>query len=491
MQLSKSDYMMFLRHPAWLWLKKHEPKKLPAVDAGLQAMFDTGHAFEPYAESLFEGGVTLGFNDYPSYKSLPERTTKALADGAKTIFQGRFEFEDLTFICDVIQVVNGNEIDLIEIKSSTGASKDHELDLAFQLYVLEGCGFSVRNITVMHVNNQYERRGEVVAAELVATTDVTEAVKARREETSKQVEAAVTTAQLKECPDLSPSLAKNGSFPDWIKVFKAVNNTPLYSIYDLAGIGAKNIGLLEEMGIKNIVDIPEDFKLSTKQALQVQATKQGAPIIDVAPIRAFLSELEFPLYFFDYETMSSLVPYFDGLRPYQQVPFQYSLHVLDSPDDEVRHMEYLHDENTNPAESLSKTLQSQIGDKGSVIAWNMGFEKGCNTALGKLAPTYADFYEKLNERIVDLMIPFSNSWYVDKDFMGSASIKYVLPVLVPELSYKELTIQEGGTAQRTWMDTILDGKNPEDKDQILSNLRQYCTLDTLAMVEIYRKLSAL
>ena len=154
-------------------------------------------------------------------------------------------------------------------------------------------------------------------------------------------------------------------------------------------------------------------------------------------------------------------------------------------------MEYLHDEKSNPADSLSKTLQPQIGEKGSVVTWNMGFEKGCNTALGKLAPTYADFYEKLNERIVDLMIPFSNGWYVDKDFMGSASIKYVLPVLVPELSYKELTIQEGGTAQRTWMDTILDGKNAEDKDQILSNLRQYCTLDTLAMVEIYRKLSAL
>lgn len=483
--------MMFLRHPAWLWLEKHEPKKLPAVDAGLQAMFDTGHAFEPYAESLFKGGLTLGFNDYPSYKSLPERTTKALADGAKTIFQGRFEFEDLTFICDVIQVVGENEIDLIEIKSSTGASKDHELDLGFQLYVLEGCGFTVRNISVMHVNNQYVRNGEIVADELVATTDVTEAVKARREETSKQVEAAVATAQLKECPDMSPSLAKNGSFPDWIKVFKAVNNTPPYSIYDLASIGAKNIGLLEEKGIKNIVDIPDDFKLNAKQALQVQATKQGTPIIDPAPIRAFLSKLEFPLYFFDYETLMSLVPYFDGLRPYQQVPFQYSLHVLDSPDGKVRHMEYLHDEKTNPAESLSKTLQSQIGEKGSVITWNMRFEKGCNTALGILAPAYADFYAKLNERIVDLIVPFSSGWYVDKDFLGKTSIKYVMPVLVPEQSYKALTIQEGGTAQRTWMETILEGKNPDYKDQILSDLSKYCTLDTLAMVEIYRKLSAL
>jgi len=150
------------------------------------------------------------------------------------------------------------------------------------------------------------------------------------------------------------------------------------------------------------------------------------------------------------------VPYFDGLRPYQQLPFQYSLHILDAPDAEVRHVEYLHRSNSNPAQPLTEALMSHIGDTGTVVTWNMSFEKTCNTLLGELVPEHADFYTDLNDRIVDLMTPFSKSWYVDSGFKGSASIKKVLPVLVPELSHKILEISDGSTAQRLWMKTILD-----------------------------------
>jgi hypothetical protein len=184
------------------------------------------------------------------------------------------------------------------------------------------------------------------------------------------------------------------------------------------------------------------------------------------------------------------VPYFDGTKPYQQIPFQYSLHVIEAPGAELKHMGYLQADNTNPAEALSKTLKDQIGTAGSIIAWNMSFEKMCNTALGSMVPEYKDFYEALNSRMADLMIPFSNGYYIDYKFGGSASIKNVLPVLVPELSYKELGIQEGGSAQRSWMDSVLYEKR-SDKDQVLKDLEEYCKLDTLAMVEIFNFLTRL
>ncbi|MCA9344503.1 DUF2779 domain-containing protein [Candidatus Saccharibacteria bacterium] len=488
MQISKSDYMLYLRHPAWLWLKKHEPKKLPQIDAATQAIFDTGHLFEPYAESLYPGGVTLGFTDYPSYKTLPERTSQALESGVTTIFQGRFEFNELTFICDIIQVVGDRQLDLIEIKSSTGANKDHEYDLAFQQYVLEGCGYQVRSISVIHVNNKYVRSGEIDARQLTAVTDITDKVRARAEETAENVQQALIVAKLDSCPDMSPSLAKMGSFPDWVKVYSAVNNIEPFSIYDIQSIGVKKAGLLEEMGVSRIVDIPDDFVLNAKQTLQVKATKLGQPIIQKDKIKDWLDGLSYPLYFLDYETMSSLVPYFDGMQPYKQYPFQYSLHVIESPGSEIIHLEYLHTDNSNPMEALSKSLQANIGNKGSVITWNMGFEKSCNTTMGEQVPEFSEFYSSLNDRIVDLMIPFSSGWYADKGFKGSASIKAVLPVLVPELSYKELDIQEGASAQRTWMETILDGKNEADRQKIIEDLIKYCKLDTLAMVEIYKKL---
>lgn len=154
----------------------------------------------------------------------------------------------------------------------------------------------------------------------------------------------------------------------------------------------------------------------------------------------------------------------------------------------MKHISYLHKDDSNPAEALSQSLKQHIGTKGSVITWNMSFEKSCNTLLGTLLPHYRDFFEEVNSRVVDLMLPFSNGWYVDKNFLGSASIKKVLPVLVPELSYAALGIHEGAAAQRLWMEAVLYGKRDGEKEQILVDLFEYCGLDTLAMVEIYRYL---
>lgn len=485
MIISKSEYMMFLKHPAWLWLKKHDKTKLPPVDDNTQAIFDAGNLFESYAEQLFPGGVRLGFDSYDEYLSLPSRTTEALSKGAATIFQGRFEYGQLTFICDVINLVGDKTVDLIEIKSSTKAKPEHEFDLAFQMVVLEGCGYTVRNISVVHVNNKFIRNGDVDPTKLTATTDITEAVKAKREITQKHIEQALIVANSPTIPDISPSHARLGSFNEWMDIYKGLKPVEPESVYDLCVVGAERVGKFEKFGITKISDIPDDFELSDKQKLQVKATKLNQLILEKDKIKEYLNSFTFPLYFFDYETLASIVPYFDGLKPYQQLAFQYSLHILDSPGAELRHVEYLHRENSNPAEPLSKTLRSQIGDSGSVITWNMSFEKNCNTLLGSIAPEYADFYKKLNERIVDLMISFSKGWYAHKDFCGSASIKSVLPVVVPELSYKALGIQEGGSAQRLWMEAVLDGKRDEQKEKILSDLVEYCGLDTLAMVEIY------
>lgn len=488
MQISKSDYITFLKHPAWLWLKKHDVKKLPAVDAGLQAIFDTGHEFEQYAEAQFPEGLTLGFSDYGSYITLPEQTKQALDDGARTIFQGRFEFEDLTFICDIVQVVEGSTIDLYEIKSSTGAKLDHEYDLAFQTYVLEKLGYTVRNIAVIHVNNQYVRSGEIEPSKITATTDITENVRARSTETEANIIKAREIVALKSCPDMKPQLAGLGAFKEWLEIYKVLVPQPEGSIYELGGLNAKALDVLEAHGITKIEEIPNDLSINASVDRQLRAYRNNGPIVDKLRITQFLDSLVFPLYFFDYETLASLVPYFDGMRPYAQYPFQYSLHIIESPESGLRHVEYLHTENSNPASSVVAAMQSHFGETGSVLTWNMGFEKSCNDTLATFVPDAADFLSDINSRIVDLMTPFSSGAYIDHRFKGSASIKNVLPVLLPDLSYKVLEIQEGGAAQRTWMQTVLDGKNPDQKEKILKDLIEYCKLDTLAMVEIYEKL---
>ncbi len=488
MILSKSEYLMFLKHPAWLWLKKYDKDKLPKIDDNTQAIFDTGHLFEKYAEQLFPEIVAIGFSSFDEYSSMITRTQLALNQGANIISQGRFQSGNITCICDVLVKISDNTFDLYEIKSSTKAKPEHEFDLAFQMIVLEACGYNINKISVIHVNQNYIFDGVIRANELTAITDITERVKDKRDETKANIQRALDIIASPNIPDISPSHFKGESLRDWLDIYRNLKTVNPESIYDLFMANADKIGKLEELKIERLKDIHDEFPLSEKQRLQVQAIKDGKEIIDKVQIRKFLEDLEYPLYFLDYETLSSIIPYFDGMAPYQQIPFQYSLHVLDKPNGDLKHFMYLHKDNSNPAENLSKSLKSNIGLKGTVLTWNESFEKNCNKSLGKLVPEFETFYDELNNRIRDLMTPFSSNWYVHKDFGGSASIKKVLPVLVTELSYKELGIQEGASAQRLWMEAVLDGKRDDTKEKILNDLEEYCKLDTLAMVAIFKQL---
>lgn len=448
--ISKSDYMLYLKHPAWLWLKKNDPKKLPPVDENTQALFDAGHQFEPYAEAQFPEGTTLGFTDYGEYQSLPQRTQDAIAGGAQVLFQPRFEWDGYTCICDVVSFVGDNQVDLYEIKASTRAKEEHEFDLGFQVAVLEGTGLKVRNIYVIHVNNQFVRRGEIKPADITSTEDVTKKVRGKTELTKMHMPAALAVSRQAAMPNPSPEFARLGSKPDWLRIYENIE--------------------------------PTEAKVWPART---------TPVIKSAEIQQFLGRLTYPLYFLDYETLMSLIPYFDGQRPYQQVPFQYSLHVLSAPDAELEWRDYLHRDNSNPALPLTEQLIGDVGDSGSIVVWYEGFEKARNKELGEMFPQHKAAMRAINARVVDLMTPFKKKWYDDPRFEGSASIKKVLPVLCPDLSYKALSIQEGGSAQRLWMEAVLDDKRADQKEQILADLVEYCQLDTLAMVEIYRVLKGL
>ena len=487
MQLSKTEYMMFLKHPAWLWLKKHNKDKLPEPDANLQAIFDAGHKFEKYAEKRFSNGITLGFNNYSQYLSLPERTKKALGDGAKTIFQGRFEADGITCICDIVDRVEENTVDLYEIKSSTKVKPEHYPDLAFQVVVLESAGFKIHKIAIIYVNNEYVRDGEVNFTKLTTTTDVTNEVREIIEETKSNIQLALEVVKLPQLPDPSPRYAKLGSFGEWLKIYRDLGNKiDPYSIYNLIAPSVKLIGNLEDSNISLISDIPEDFKLTPKQLAQVIATKNNERIINKEKIKDFIETLTYPLYFLDYETAMSVVPLYDGTKPYQQIPFQYSLHVIEKKGDEPKHSEYLHRNDSHPVPGLLDKLSKDISSTGTILVWYKSFEMGRNKEMAQMFPEFSNFLEDVNNRVIDLMEPFASGLFVDKDFFGSASIKNVLPVIVPTLSYKKLDVQEGSSAQRLWMDSVIRDKSDINRDKLFYDLIEYCKMDTLAMVKIWR-----
>lgn len=235
------------------------------------------------------------------------------------------------------------------------------------------------------------------------------------------------------------------------------------------------------MDVVRLQDVPEDYSLSENQRLVVDSAKAGAPLVNEAAISSFLSDLTFPLYFFDYETFSSAVPLLDGTSPHKHFSVQYSLHILDA-DGSLDHREYLEREPRLP-DRLVERMQEDFGPSGSVVSWHASFEKTRNREMTERYPGSAEFLNSLNDRMVDLEDVFKTD-YVDARFDGSTSIKKVLPVVCPHLDYKELEVQDGASAMEAWQRMI--NAAPDEADKIAADLLKYCERDTFAMVEIYR-----
>ncbi|TAH33850.1 DUF2779 domain-containing protein [Candidatus Saccharibacteria bacterium] len=491
--ISKSDYILYRKHPAWLWLKKYNPDFLPSPDENMQAIIDEGRSFEAVAEKIFDDAVRLSQADFASIEDYAEKTRELIEQNTGTILQAAFIHEDYLCIADAITLTDKGFV-LTEIKATTEPDKEHICDLAFQKAVIEYTGIPITKTQVLHADSEYIRHGEIDVSKLVKFTDVSVKVDKEILVATLKMREAVDVIYKDEMPSDSLRFADLGSAKDWRKIYRKLHpNLPQYSIYDLAsnkGRGTdKLIAALEDGDCELIVDIPDSTKLQAHQIDQIKTTRSGGTVVNLPLLKEFMNEVEFPLYFLDYETINPAVPVFDNTWSFQQVVFQLSIHVMQE-DGSLEHFEYLHPDNTNPADRIIAKLEEYIGDKGSVVVWNASFECTRHKELAKLYPNKEKFLLNLNDRVIDLEIPFSKRIYQDMKLKGRSSIKFVLPLLSPDLSYKSLNIQEGGTASRSWREAVVT-QSRHDKEQVLSDLRKYCELDTYAMVEIYRYLDNL
>lgn len=490
MYLSKSDFLKYQCCPSYLWLWKNKKDVVPVDDEEeINRRLEQGNEIERYARELFPMGKLV-----ESYgKKARDETEQLINSEVKVIFQATvYTDKGLLAMADVIEFDEPSQSwNLYEVKSTNSVKAEHIHDLAFQRVAFEDSGYKIGKVGVIHLNKSYVRKNGVEAKELLTQTDVTDKVieilPTIRQMAYEAIELLQKTEEPKSCScRLKP---KSGHCP----TFQYFNpDIPEYSVFNISRIGAKNLALLVDDEIHEVHDVPEDIKLSIGQQNQVTVAKTKEPIIDRSAIKELLSELEYPLYFLDYETVSSALPMFVGCTPFQQIPFQYSLHVLREPDGELEHYEYLgRDNRVAPMPELLASLKSHLGDKGSVIVWYKVFEMGRNTEMAKSYPEYAEFLEGVNNRVFDLMDVFSKQHFVHHEFKGSSSIKYVLPVLVPEFSYKEMDIQNGLVASIRWYDAVMGVADTDQAEKTFGDLLKYCCLDTLAMVKIYQYLLAL
>ena len=488
--LTKSDFIRHLQCAKYFWLFKNRKDLLPTeVDENRQHIFDDSYEVESYAYKLFPSGVNAGDDDIP--KAI-RKTRGLMKKETAIIFQPTVAGEDLLCRADIIKFNTKNKKwDIYEVKSTTEIKDIHLYDVTFQKMAFEEAGYAVGKTHLVLINNKYVRKGELEIKKLFKIENISQEVEELAKDIRKEVDSSLETLKLKEEPIVR--ILKQCSCPfDCAFTDYCYKDIPENSIYSIAGkLNEEKLNQLLDEGILEIKDIPEGVVTNKSSLRHYNAVKTQQVHIEKEKIAEELSELKYPLYFLDYETNAPPVPLFNDYSPYQRMIFQYSLHVQEAKGSEMKHYEYLSQDFEDPSLKLAEALNKVIGKKGSVIVWNKGFEKGCNKEMGERYPKYAKFFESVNRRIYDLMDSFKKGYYVHYDFQGSASIKKVLPVLVPKLSYKELNIQEGVSASNTWLKTIKSDMSQKEKSKIYNNLLKYCELDTLAMVEILNELKKL
>jgi hypothetical protein len=483
--ISKSKFLSGIQCPLLLWTQYNDRGVIPPTNAGTQYIFDMGHSVGDLAKQLWPNGVEVpaGGADRPDLDATVV-TTREYLKKRKPIFEASFVSDEpggRRYVrADVMLPVLGEDRwDLVEVKSSTRTKDVNIWDVAFQAGAIEGAGVKLRRLSLMHINTSYVRQGPIEPARLFATDDITELARNRMRDVPRMfAEYAATISGPKPVVPIGPHCVS-----PYTCAMKDVcwNHLPEHHVTTMVRAGKKAFDWVER-GIHDVADIP-NRDLAGAQRVQKDAVKSGRPVVDQQAIHALLDSLEYPLWHLDFESVNPAVPLFNGTRPFQQVPFQFSLHVEEAPGAEPEHIEFLSVDSNDPRPALLEAL-SQIGPYGTVLAFNATFESQVLATLGATFPEWKTMTDDLGARLRDLADPFRTFSVYHPGQKGSYSLKSVLPALTGA-GYEGLAIADGQAAGRQWLQAVYKPDLSEAaREGIFEGLRAYCGKDTGAMVEI-------
>lgn len=481
--LTKSNYLLGLQCPKFLWITKNDKERIPEPTEIEQKKFDDGTMVGELATTIFPKGINLAGEEF---KENLDKTKEQLKKRIP-IFEAGFTIDNLYSRADILNPVGKDEWDIIEVKSATKVKDLNLHDVAFQKLVYEKVGLKIRKCFLMHINNEYVRNGEIEPSELFVQTEITEDIKLLEKDLEENIENMFKIIEGSE-PEFSVNDLLNIEYSNMC-LDEFMDSQPENSLFEFYRMLKKKSVQLYETGYRTMADVPESAKLNDKQAIQKRLAHEGGVNVNKTGIKNFLRNLEYPIYYLDFETINPILPKFDGMKPYQRIPFQFSLHVQDRKGGELKHISFLADGTDDPRPKFMQALKDNLGQKGSILVYNQGFEKG---VMNESATSFPEFKEWLDDnilpRIKDLWDVFRNFDYYDPKQKGSCSIKAVLPVM-SDLSYKNLEhIKKGDEASYQWEKVTFNGVSAEEKAKIREALEKYCELDTLAEVKILDKL---
>ena len=495
-QISKSNFLSGTQCHKKLYFDKFRKDLIPAEDDAQEALFELGHEIGALAKKYFVGGLDASPENFNDFSGSISNTLKWIKEKTPTIYEAAFSSNGVFAALDILHHLKGKRW-AIEVKSSTDVKDYHLTDASLQFWVMDKCGFKPDKFYIMHINNEYVRSGEIDVRQLFTLADITKEVIANQSWVNAQVEELHLVLNKGNEPKIGIGKHCNDPFSCQFQNHCWKHIPEEYSVFELYSARGKDWQLYD-LGVLHLKNVDENtFKLNHRQKLQIAGAKKGESYIDKVSISNFLKDWQYPLYFFDFETIFPAIPVLDGTRPFQQVPFQFSLHIIERPQGEVIHHEFLADprhfnEGTdkNPREELIKALKAYIGKIGSIVAYNATFEVNVLRDLAVAFPDHKKFIDSLISRFVDLLIPFRSAWYYLPSMGGSASIKSVLPAIAPEFGYEDLEIGNGSDASNIFLSMIkkaFEGNEEETRNA----LKKYCERDTFGMVILYQKLREL
>ncbi|MBU0534115.1 MAG: DUF2779 domain-containing protein [Candidatus Omnitrophica bacterium] len=482
--LTKSNYVIGLQCPKYLWTKLYEKEKIPPYDASTLHRFEEGHLVDKFSRDFFPAGTDIPTEDFMGNI----KQTKELLAQRKLIFQAGILHDPIYSRIDILNPTHHNVWDIIEVKSSTKVKPEHLEDVSFQKYCCEKSGLKIGRCFLMHVNNEYIKQGEINPKDFFNLEDITAEVNAAMLGIEQRIDNMLKTIGSEQSPDISIGKHCNNPYECPLKG-SCWNFLPPGHIFELYYGGSKSLQLFGK-GIHSIKDIPANVPLTERQMIQKECESTGKPYISEINIKTFVDGLDYPLHYLDFETFDPCIPIFDGTRPYQKIPFQFSLHIVADENSKPRHYYFLADGVSDPRPKFLSSLKDVLGNSGSIIVYNQVFEKTILKELGEAFPDYKEWVGDVSDRIKDLLDVFKSFDYYHPNQRGSASIKSVLPALT-QISYEGMNISDGEYASLSFLEMAYSNITKEQKDKIREDLSQYCSLDTEGMLLIVKKLKEL
>jgi hypothetical protein len=479
--LSKSTFIRGVQCAKSLYLNKFSPDLRDPMSEAQEAIFSHGTDVGKIVQGLFPGGIDVSPESYTDFSESLAKTRELIGNGVPVIYEAAFQFEGVLAAIDIL-VNDKGKWKAYEVKSSTQVSDTHILDVSLQYYVMTHAGLAIDDISIVHINNQYVKDGSLDLNSLFAVESLLDTAKDNQVVVKNFISEFKKILTGKKRPVMT--IGKQCDNP-YACDFSGHcwKDIPEESVFDLTRLKSEKKFKLYDDGIVLFKDIPGAFPFTPAQRIQVDCSLSRKTHINKPGIKDFLDTVKYPLYFLDFETFMPAIPLYDGMRPYQHVVFQYSLHFKKSKNATAVHSWFLGDGKTDPREALVRKLLEETATDGRIIVYNQSFEQ---SRLRELADNFPAYGKQVEERIVrlkDLMTPFMQKLYYSPEMRGSASIKSVLPALVPGMSYDGLAIGNGEVAMSSY-ENLYHEKDDKRREEVRRNLLEYCQMDTLAMVKI-------